>query len=182
MFMKKLILTFDVAALLLLSMWTTNADLAGLATHVFPTNDIQADVDKQTNLVSFSPFAKLVSLSQVLKTNGLECLFEPSSGWVYIQNHTTNDTGCLRMPAPNLLRIILLDEGGREVEKTALGKKFGLPLPEGQIDEWLHHGQLLHQSKFAHFFPSGIDRHDVPTAICKISLEDAFKIRNPEAT
>jgi hypothetical protein len=177
--MKNLILTFGVATLLVLSTQARSADLAGLGIRVFPTNDFQSAVDEQTNLVSFSPFAKLASLGQLLKTNGLECSFEPTSGWVYIQNHTTNDTGCLRMPATNLFRIALLDERGRQVEKTPFGSRFGWPLLEPQIDAWLHHGRLLHQSKFVHFLPKGVDKFDVPTPICTINLKDAFTIRKP---
>lgn len=179
MFTANLIPNFGVAAFLLLSTWEANARSSELVIHVFPTNTVQSVTDKQTNLISFSPLAKLMCIGEVLKTNGLVCSFEPSSGWVYVQNHTTNDTGCLRMPATNLFRIALLDEQGHQVEKTAFGNKFGLPLSEQQIDAWLHHGRLFHQSKFVHFFPSGVDKYDVPTAICAFNVNDTFALSKP---
>ena len=115
----------------------------------------------------------------MFKTNGLECSFQASSGWVYIYNHATNDMGCLRMPATNLFRIALLDKEGHQVKKTALGEMYGMPLSQGQIDEWFHHWRLFHQSKFIQFFPNGIDKYDMPTAICNINLKDAFEIKEP---
>lgn len=171
----------------------TNA-LKMIDNHVFSDgSDVGANTG--TNLVSFFSNVQLVNVDQILKTNGLECWAEILSQsiahninsslrspacWVYIHNHTTNFIGCLRMPAPYLCKIALLDQQGKEVRKTTFGNTYGQALSQGQIDKWLRNWNNRHQLPYIRIYAGGIQKlSDMRTDICFFSLKDAFQIIKP---
>ena len=86
-------------------------------------------------------------------------------------------TGCLRMPATNLLRITLLDTHGHEIKKTEAGEIYGLPLSQDQIETWRRHWNNPHERMLITLFPNGIPQYDLPTEICNFCIKDVFEIK-----
>jgi len=147
----------------------------------------------ETNLMSFFPDVQLVNVSEMLKTNGLKCLvggavplwssdiptLDPSGCSIFVYNYsTTGNVGCLRMPATNLCRIILLDKQGHKVKKTALGMMYGWPLSQEQIEDWRHHWHNSHQRMLVSINAMGSPKpyYDA-IEMCHFSLKDAFEIK-----
>lgn len=164
------------------------------------TNNTDSAGSAETNLVSFFPAVQLLNINEMLKTNGVECWLEFPGGsfieknsnaipskallipvcFVTVFNHSTDFIGCLRMPATNLCRIVLLDKQGDRVKKTPLGMTYGLPLSEEQIDWWFNHWNTTHQSILIRIIPNGILKYfNADTEICRFSLKDAFDIKEP---
>jgi hypothetical protein len=188
--MKNLISTF--MAVTLLATISISADetwnMPQPTVFVFGTNWVEFAA---TNLALHGlPYESHVNIPEMLKTNGLNCWVGASSFistdnpkpmlGAYVYNHSTNEMACLRMPAINLLRIVLLDKQGHQFKKTSLGMKYGLPLSQEQIYEWRHHWNNRHQSIFIRLTPNGIPQYsDIPTEICNFSIKDAFEITEP---
>ena len=142
----------------------------------FGTNRVEFAATNLT-LLEGRPYESHVNIPEMVKTNGLQCWVGLSVGRVYVYNYSTNEFACLRMPAENILRVVLLDKQGHQVKKTKLGEKYGLPLSQEQIDEWPHRSNNPHQSIFIRLTPNGIPKYaDDPTEVCSFSIKDAFKI------
>jgi hypothetical protein len=129
-----------------------------------------------TNLTSFSQLAPLADFNQIAATNGFRCWLDVRSGWVSVYNLTTSNLGCLRMPATNLCRLVLLNKDGQEVPKTELGKSYGLELQQDEIDRWRRSWSNRTQSVFIRLTPGGASRDPMPTQICHVPFRDAFNI------
>ena len=131
--MKTIILTLALTILLAGQIFGADTYASRQSNFVFPTNCIDFAVNEGTTLMPFGPpygTNPIANVPRIVATNGLECLMDIPSGWLYLYNHTTNDMACLGMPATNLCRIALLDKQGHQVRKTELGKMYGLPLSQ----------------------------------------------------
>jgi hypothetical protein len=196
--MKTLFLTLVALFLLPMPIWAADTySWVSTNASVFPTNCIEFAVKVETNFVVFGPpygTNPPANIPEMLKTNGLECFvmldgvpLKPLVYRVYLVNHTTNYIYCLRMPAMDLFRIALLDREGRQVEKTALGKKYGLPLSQEQIDDWRLHWGNSRLSPWMLILPAGLKSKDPtgkmvqhiddPTDICFLGLNALFEIK-----
>jgi len=196
--MKTATSIFIINILLSLSVLAENTNSLKPKVFLFATNKIEFDAN--TNLVVFGPpygTNPPANFPEMLKTNGLECWLDifntpferdsnakPPTFWpspvclVSVYNHTVSDMACLRMPAINVCQIALLDKQGHQVKKTALGMKYGLPLPHEQIDWWFNHWDIAHQSFFIKLIPNGIPKFaDAYTEICRFSIKEAFEIK-----
>jgi hypothetical protein len=152
-------------------------------------NSPTAGFKVQSNLMVYGPpygTNAPANLTQIVKTNGLEChLFilskEPTRCFVTVFNYTTNcGIACLRMPAAYACRIALLDEQGHQVKKTAAGMKFGLSLSQEQIGSSFRHWKLPNQSAWLKLYPNGLPKYaGVPRSICDFDVGNAFKIEKP---
>jgi hypothetical protein len=201
--MKTIILTIAIIIEACVSARSAGTNmLKPISSFIFPTNNADYIANTEANLTSFFPDVQLVNAAEMLKTNGLECWPEFPGGsfveydsiakplkvlvvpicFVSLLNHSTASIGCLRMPATNLCRIVLLDKQGQRVPKTMLGKTYGLPLSQEQIEQWRRSWNNRHQRVLIRIVPNGIPKYsDASTEICRVSLKDAFEITEPGA-
>ena len=155
------------------------------------------DPSAYTNLVSFFPDVRLVDLHEQTASNQFGCLLnilvhdgahdssaKPPKGYtpqvclVSLVNHSTNYYGTLRMPATNLCRIELLDRHGSSVPRTPVGKMYGLPLSQPQIEAWRLHWDNRHERMLMRILPSDTPEFpDIATDFCSFGLADAFEIK-----
>jgi hypothetical protein len=193
--MKYLILVFYTIFIFLGSISGQDTNLSKSKYVLFDTNSV--GFDGKTNLVSFFPSVQLLNINEILKTNGLECLInimnhpfehdsnaKPPTFWpapvcfVSVYNHSTNYMGCLRMPATNLCRIVLLDKQGHQVKKTPFGMMYGWPLSQKQIADWRHSWNTTHLTTLIKIVPNGIPKFvGMDTEVCRFSIKDAFEIK-----
>jgi hypothetical protein len=186
--MKTLIAAIAITTLLSRSVLAGDTNSLKATNVLVFTNNTDSGGGTETNLASFFPDVQLANASQMLATNGMECelivLDQPN--WhgrppfclVSAINYSTNFIGCLRMPATVLCRIALLDKQGQQVLKTKLGKTYGLPLLEEQIDLWRRQWSNPHERMLIRMFPNGIPKFaDARTDICLFSIKDAFEIK-----
>jgi len=172
----------------LLQACATHTAFGGPFKTVFPTNIVQSSPFAASNLVTFTPFIPLADMTAIAATNGIECFLNiddlsPQGGashafcMVSVFNHSTNHLGCLDLPATNICRVALLDSQGREVEKTALGRKYGQPLSETAIDRWRHE-RHPGRNIFKRMITNGDPNYaDMPTTICAFKINDVFNIK-----
>lgn len=143
-----------------------------------------------TGLVSFFPDLKLADISRMAATNGVNSdliiadnsnvSLRPPYCVVSVYNHGIDVLGCLRMPATNLCRIALVDAEGHDVPKTSLGRMYGSPLSQEQVDNFFQNWRNAHERIVIRLIPNGIPRFaDQRSDICYFSIRDAFEITKP---
>jgi hypothetical protein len=88
----------------------------------------------------------------------------------------TNLMSILNMPETNLIRIALLDDKGREIERTQFGKAFGGALSQNAIDFWFNHWTNTRESRYMRFLGTSLNK-DSPEELCIVSLKDIFQIK-----
>ena len=99
--------------------------------------------------IAQTTITNMTFLKRDVQANDLSCVLQflisrpkPPVCYVTVVNHTTNAIVGVMGPAPCLFAVELFDSGGKPIEKTDAGKKFGLPLSQEEIKSWwpVQHG------------------------------------------
>jgi hypothetical protein len=183
----KIFISFTIF-ILFVSVAAADTNSSGSNVFQHAATSANSSLNGETNLVSYFQDIQLVNVNQMLATNGMNCVLtildepdwqgKPPYCLVSIYNHSTNFIGCLRMSEASLCRVALLDRQDHQIQKTSLGKMYGLPLPEDQIEQWQKDWNNRHQSIRIRITPNEIPKYaDIPTDICTFSVKDAFEIK-----